>query len=116
MRVADEADEIANGGIKNTEPWRRISLRTRRVGEIADGFQADHGGDFVAVGLASARVNETAHLRCLEVRRLFVKKSDKTQQSRWRSFWVTTRPREQWHDTHPIIGCGVGNADSINIC
>src|SRR2546430_10682482 len=67
MRVADEADEIANGGIKNTEPWRRISLRTRRVGEIADGFQADHGGDFVAVGLASARRNRTAQLPWPEV-------------------------------------------------
>src|SRR2546423_9498679 len=101
MRVADEADEIANGGIKNTEPWRRICLRTRRVGEIADGFQADHGGDFVAVGLASARVNETAHLRCLEVQRLLGYESDKPPRSRCRSFGAPARQHQQCRCSTP---------------
>src|SRR5437899_7017915 len=60
-KVADESYEVADFGIKNTKARRWISLRSRRIGKIADRFKTDHGRDFVAARLASAGVNKAAH-------------------------------------------------------
>jgi hypothetical protein len=54
-------------------------LRARRVGKIPDRFQADHAGNLIAPFLAPARVNETAHLLRLEIRRLLVHESDEAK-------------------------------------
>src|SRR5258707_3768196 len=69
MNIADESDEVANLRVEKTKPRRRIGLRMRRIGKVADCFEADHCGDFIAACSASAGVNETSHLTGQKIRR-----------------------------------------------
>src|SRR5207247_8961062 len=85
MNVADEPDEVADLGIKKTQARRRIGLRMRRIGKVADRFKADHRGDFVAARPASAGVNEAAHFIRQKVRRLLVRARNKAQRAPQRS-------------------------------
>ena len=77
--IADESDEVANLRIESAQRPRRISLRVRCIGKIADRFETDHGGDFVAARFASAGVNKASHFARQKIRRLLVHKRDEAQ-------------------------------------
>src|SRR5690242_4983405 len=79
LNVAHESYEVANFRVEKTESRRRIGLRMRRIGKIANCFEADHCSDFVATRLASAGVNETSHFIRQKIGRLLVHKRDETQ-------------------------------------
>src|SRR2546425_11794942 len=70
MNIADESDEVANLRVEKTKSRRRIGLRMRRIGKVADCFEADHCGDFIAACSASAGVHDTSHLTGQKIRRL----------------------------------------------
>src|SRR5260370_26261547 len=70
MNIADESDEVANLRVEKTKSRRRIGLRMRRIGKVADCFEAAHCADFIAACSASAGVNETSHLTAQKIRRL----------------------------------------------
>src|SRR2546425_11239196 len=85
MNIADESDEVANLRVEKTKSRRRIGLRMRRIGKVADCFEADHCGDFIAACSASAGVNETSHLTGQKIRRCTLQKSDAKQSAVVRS-------------------------------
>jgi len=75
-KIADESDKITRGRIKDTEATRWIDLGVGRVRKISDRFKTDHCGNLIATSFAASGVNKTAHLRSLEIGRLFVHKRD----------------------------------------
>src|SRR5437762_7213561 len=79
MNIANETDEVANFRIKQAQTRRRIRLRIRCIGEIADRFQANHRKDFIAVGFASAGVNQAAHFTRQKIRRLLIHERNEAQ-------------------------------------
>src|SRR5713226_5376277 len=113
MQVAYKSNEVTRPRVKCADCWNRISLRSRRIGKIADRFQADHGGDLIAASFATSGVNETAHLRCLEVGRLFVHERDEAQCLRRLFFGKTTREREHSSYSAAIVVCARRTKDRI---
>src|SRR4030095_7651830 len=103
MNVADEPNEIANFRIKDAEAWRWIRLRMRRIGKIADGFEADHGGDFVAARFASTSVNKASHFARQEIRRLLVHERDKAHRVLRFSGGKASRQSQRCSDTAAIV-------------
>ena len=79
MNVADESDEVANLGIKSAQCSRRIGLRIRRIGKIADRFETDHGRDFVTTLFAASGVNKASHFGRQKIRRLLVHERNEAQ-------------------------------------
>src|SRR5262245_47765097 len=51
--VADEPDEVTGIRIEPADGLDRVNLASRRVGVVADGFEADHGDDLLAALLAA---------------------------------------------------------------
>src|SRR2546429_8688338 len=96
MNIADESDEVANLRVEKTKSRRRIGLRMRRIGKVADCFEADHCGDFIAACSASAGVNETSHLTGQKIRRFLIYQIDEKQRGLWGSFHKKTRRGKGW--------------------
>src|SRR5437867_9266290 len=92
MNIADESDEVANFRVEKTKSRRRIGLRMRRIGKVADCFEADHCGDFIAACSGSAGVNETSHLTGQKIRRFLIHKCNEAH--RVLRLFVGKAPRE----------------------
>src|SRR5438874_1303950 len=103
MQVAYKSNEVTPPRVKCADCWNRISLRSRRVRKIPDRFKTNHSGDLVAANFATSRVNETAHLRCLEVGRLFVHERDEAQRARCRSCGEMPRQCQQRSHSASVV-------------
>src|SRR5882672_7230695 len=79
--IANKCDEVARARIEKTEPGRGIMLRAGLIRVIANGFETNHRLDAIAAFATAAGVDIAAHLRCLEVMRLFVNESDEAKGS-----------------------------------
>src|SRR5439155_20745142 len=79
LNIADEPDEVANFRIKDAQSRRWIALRMRCIGKIANRFEANHRGNFVATRFAATRIDETTHVSAEEIRWLLVHKRDEAQ-------------------------------------
>src|SRR2546430_10448687 len=112
MNIADESDEVANLRVEKTKSRRRIGLRMRRIGKVADCFEADHCGDFIAACSASAGVNETSHLTRQKIRRVLLHKIDETQRVVWRSSDQNTPPSQGCSPARGRIAFAAGAKNS----
>src|SRR5437870_13404901 len=105
MDIDDESDEDANLRVERTKCRRRIGLRLRSIGKVADCFEADHCGDFIAACSASAGVNETSHLTRQKIRRFLIHKCDEAQRVLWRSTDKTSRQGKGCSHGGAVIVC-----------
>src|SRR2546430_17661644 len=96
MNIADESDEVANLRVEKTKSRRRIGLRMRRIGKVADCFEADHCGDFIAACSASAGVNETSHLTGQKIRRFLIFTCSQNPFVLWWFSPKTSRPTDSF--------------------
>src|SRR5213593_4001942 len=105
MNIADESDEVANFRVEKTKSRRRIGLGMRRIGEITNRFETDHGGDLIAACSASAGVNETSHLIGQKIRRFLIHKCDEAHRVLWRSTDKTSRQGKGCSHAGAVIVC-----------
>src|SRR5256714_6302927 len=115
MNIADESDEVANLRVEKTKSRRRIGLRMRRIGKVADCFEADHCGDFIAACSASAGVNETSHLTGQKIRRFLLHKNDEAHRVVWGSSHKTTRQGKGCRHPRALIVFARGAQNPIDV-
>src|SRR5207244_6447472 len=105
INIDNESYEVTNFRVEKTKSRRRIGLRMRRIGKVADCFEADHCGDFIAACSASAGVNETSHLTGQKIRRFLIHKCDEAHRVLWRSTDKTSRQGKSCSHASAVIVC-----------
>src|SRR5690348_15950026 len=103
MNIADESDKVANFRIKDAQSRRWIALRMRCIRKIANRFEANHRGNFVATRFAATRIDETTHVSAEKIRRLFVHERGETHRVLCGFSCKAPCQREHCSDTAAVI-------------
>ena len=108
-KLPTNATKFARARIEEPD-GERVVLGLLRVVVEPDRLEAQHGDDPLALRTAALRVDERAHVRGLEVRRLLVHEPDESQRPLRRGAGERAREREGGDDPGPVV-VGAGTAD-----